>query len=275
MSSFDVVRKLRKILNTRKIGYLWTLDPLASGCLLIATEWSTKLLSLLEKSEKTYLFEVRIDGTSESLDSGTTISTVDTSHIQQQTPWELRDFLLSQVSQIPPKYSALHIDGVRAYELARQGRHVDIPSRPIQVKSVEVVDFSPPHFLIRMRISSGGYVRSFALIIGDFFGVVWGYVSSLRRECLHLVSGTLCVNEAQQLDDFSVDKSISYETIFPEIKAIELSEWEYEDILVGKRIQTQQYPCIEWARYFLRYGHEFCSLSRMESGFLVVEKNKV
>lgn len=275
MSSFDVVRKLRKVLNIRKIGYLWTLDPLASGCLLVATLWSTKLLSLLEKSEKTYLFEVRIDGTSESLDAGTDISPVDITHMQYRTPWELEDFLLSQVSQIPPKYSALHIGGVRAYELAREGKEVVIPSRIIQVWSVEILECSPPHFRIRMRISSGGYVRSFAPIIWEFFGVSWGYISSLRRECIHLAWTNICVHDAQSLDSFSGENPISYQTIFPEIGVVELSEQEYEDILVGKKIQIHDNSHIEWWKYFLQYSNGFCSLSRVESGFFVVEKNGV
>lgn len=120
MTSFDVIRKLRKILNTKKIGHTGTLDPLATGCLLIATENSTKLIPELENTHKRYEFTVQLDGKTASLDLGTEIIPVDIRHIQQKTPETIKIFLESQTQQIPPKYSALHINGKRAYELARQ-----------------------------------------------------------------------------------------------------------------------------------------------------------
>jgi tRNA pseudouridine55 synthase len=76
---------------------------------------------------------------------------------------------LAQKEQIPPKYSALHIDGKRAYELAREDRDFEIPSRAIEVKEIQILHFAPPIFTICLRISSGGYIRSFAPIIGNFF----------------------------------------------------------------------------------------------------------
>lgn len=167
------------------MGHAGTLDPLATGCLLVATENSTKLIPFLDGSDKTYIFSVAIDGTSPSLDLGTDITYTQSAIYKDKTPTELRDLLLHQTEQIPPKYSALHIDGKRSYELARQGIDITIDPRPITVKEVEILSFNPPFFTIKLRISSGGYIRSFAPLIGEFFGMPGGYITSLRRTSIH------------------------------------------------------------------------------------------
>ena len=119
ISSFDVIRKLRKSLNIRKIGHAGTLDPLATGLLIIATQKSTKLLSLLDTARKEYIFTVRFDGKTDSLDMDTPLSPVDNSGFLSRTKKEIEHYILSQKLQIPPLYSALHIEGRRAYDRAR------------------------------------------------------------------------------------------------------------------------------------------------------------
>lgn len=154
-SSFDVLRKLRKILRIKKLGHCGTLDPLATGLLLVATEKSTKLIPLLETLEKRYEFTVRMDGTSESLDLGTPVSTVDTSGFHTRSSEEIRSFLESLTSQIPPRYSALHIDGKRAYELARAGEDFDLKPRPIQIRNIEISGQTDPYSLtLSLDVSS-------------------------------------------------------------------------------------------------------------------------
>jgi tRNA pseudouridine55 synthase len=100
------------------MGHTGTLDPLATGCLLIATENSTKLIPLLESAEKEYIATIDFSGKSDSYDRGTTIESVDATSFRWKTDRELCTFLLSLSSQIPPRYSAIHVDGVRAYEKA-------------------------------------------------------------------------------------------------------------------------------------------------------------
>lgn len=104
---------------------------------------------------------------------------------REKTSDELRDFLLSQTEQIPPRYSALHIDGTRAYELARKDLDFEIQPRAVKIHTVEILQFAPPIFTILLRISSGGYIRSFAPIIGSFFGTPGGYITELRRIEIH------------------------------------------------------------------------------------------
>jgi tRNA pseudouridine55 synthase len=106
--------------------------------------------------------------------------------MQSRTDEELRIFLTSQTSQIPPSYSALHIDGERAYDRARRGEDLEIAPRDITVENVTILEYAPPLFRISLMISHGGYIRSFAPVIGDFFGVDGGYITALRRTILHL-----------------------------------------------------------------------------------------
>lgn len=118
-TSFDVIRKLRRITGIKKMGHTGTLDPHASGCLLIATGDSTKLISRLENSIKRYQFTVDISTTTPSLDLETEATPVNGIFIDHSNE-ELIEFLESQKTELPPKYSAIHIDGKRAYELVRK-----------------------------------------------------------------------------------------------------------------------------------------------------------
>lgn len=152
--------------------------------MLVATEQSTKLLSFLNSDKKTYSFTVRLDGMSESLDAEKEIAPIDISSLKIPDKNFLKNFLESQTEQIPPKFSAIHIDGKRAYDLARKGRDFEIPTRPIMVSDVEIVSISDLEISVRLTLSAGGYIRSFAPLLGQICGVDGGYISELRRERL-------------------------------------------------------------------------------------------
>ena len=276
VSSFDVIRKLRKVLNVKRMWHAGTLDPLATGCLLIATSNSTKLLPLLEWSDKTYIFTVDISGSTPSLDLGTPVSYHEKIEYQNRTLEELRSFLLAQKEQIPPKYSALHIDGKRAYELARENIEFDIKPRSIEVYSVEILMFSPPIFTIELCISSGWYVRSFAPIIGEFFWVPGWYITSLRR--VEIVTGntTLATSSAVALEDFCHDKNIEPRILFPHIESIEIEKDTYQKLIEWRIIEKPLWisPVI-WHLYFMNYDNFYSSLVRYTGDSFVIERNDI
>lgn len=275
LSSFDVIRKLRKMLNIKRMWHAGTLDPLATWCLLIATEKSTKLLPLLEWSDKTYIFTVDISWTTPSLDRWTEITHHRYDIYPKRTSEELRDFLLTQTEQIPPKYSALHIDGKRAYELARESIDFEIQPRQIEVKNVEILKFAPPIFTISLRISSGGYIRSFAPIIGEFFGVSGWYVTELRRTIIHTHYTDLTVDSATPLDTLSPKSIFSRNLLFPHIECHiiwtdtlkQLKEWRIIERINGVD------PTI-WQRYFLDSRDSWSSLVEYkEDGYHIVRND--
>lgn len=275
VTSFDVVKEVKKRAWTRRVGHAGTLDPLADGCLLIATDKSTKLLPLVEWSDKTYIFTVALDGTTASLDLDTTIVRHDTWGMISHTPDELREFLLSQTSQLPPKYSALHVDGKRAYERIRDGEDFSLKIRPIVVKSVSILDFSLPYITIELRISSGGYIRSFAPLIGEFFGLTGWYIIELRRTVIHTSQYDLKIEESMEIEDFSIANQIPLTKIFPDIISHtidprvtqELREWR-----VVKKIDDLD--GIIWQKYFLNSNELFSSFVEFwEDGFVILRND--
>lgn len=230
ISSYDVIRSAKKILQTKRIGHAGTLDPLATGCLLIATDKSTKLLHLLDGSRKRYRFTVNISGSTPSYDLGTPVIQHALASSIERTPGELRDFLLSQTEQVPPLYSALHIDGERAYELARRGEVLSLPSRPITVEDVTILRLDPPEIEIELTISSGGYIRSFAPLIGEFFGTPGGYITSLRRIQIMTPYAELSESMCIPIEAISFQNSSTREVIFPSIQSYVMDAGELQDI---------------------------------------------
>lgn len=274
ISSFDVIRAMRKTLGIKKMWHAGTLDPLATGALLIATENSTKLLPLLDTAKKEYLFTVNIDGVSDSFDLWTPIRHHDTYWFRNHNREELRDFLLSQTQQETPKYSALHIDGKRAYELARMGVIFDTPKRPIQVHEVDVIEMDDIAISIRMVLSSGWYIRSFAPLIGKFFGMPGGYISSLRRTKIFHTYGMLDVSSASPHD---IPMPRDYSQIFPDIPYREIQKSSYEEIVLGKSIPINQVDeSLDCEYVFLWYPDAcFISLVRKNFDIYTIVRNNV
>jgi tRNA pseudouridine55 synthase len=268
ISSFDVIRKLRRITGIKKMGHTGTLDPLAAGCLLIATENSTKLIPLLEKQTKTYIFEVDISLSSDSLDLGTPTTIHDISSIRHRSPEELRDLLLRETSQIPPKYSALHIDGKRAYDLVRTGIDFEIPSRPIEISDVKILDLSLPRIQIQLSISAGGYIRSLAPVIALFFGIHdGGCITRLQRTRIQDID----IHDAQDLEYFDVSRCIEYTVLFPQIPLYTLDTSSRADLLNGKNIPLNE---DDIDQIFVKCG-DILSLGRIQNHILNVIRNHV
>ncbi len=274
LSSFDVIRRLRKALDTKKIGHTGTLDPLASWLLLIATEKSTKLVSELEKAKKRYTFTVRMDGTSDSLDLGTPVQEVDTSSYRQRTEGELIDFLISQTSQIPPRYSALHVDGKRAYDLARAGQEFILEERPIQIEDVCVLEYQLPyHVTISLTLSSGWYIRSLAPVITWFFGIQGWYITELRRTNIYL--WTWAILSLEMANSLEKIMDIPYSQLFPTIPTLWISWDQYRDIMNWKSIYNEGPNTSPPWKYFLDFEGRFRSFCAFDGEKYTIIRNDV
>ncbi len=274
ISSFDVIRKLRKSLNIRKIGHAGTLDPLATGLLIIATQKSTKLLSLLDTARKEYIFTVRFDGKTDSLDMDTPLSPVDNSGFLSRTKKEIEHYILSQKLQIPPLYSALHIEGRRAYDRARSWEIFEIKEREICVSEVEVLDQDEMILTIRMILSSWGYVRSFAPLLWRYHGIDGGYISSLHRTKIYTSYGVLDIEDASDLDVLS---SLSYSQLFHTIPTYEIDDSMLADIRLGKTIDIWQ-GCLYEEDSFVFLFHiqsAYTSLCKYQNGIYTIVRNDV
>lgn len=201
ITSHDVIDSLRKITGERRIGHAGTLDPLASGLLIIGVgrQSTKKLGSLTKETSKTYVAEIFLGEETSTLDSeGEIIKKDETKKIP--TDDEINKILnsfLGESSQIPPIYSAIKISGKKAYDLARKGKDVELKPRPIVIHSIKLIDYSFPLLKIECSVSSGTYIRSLARDIGEKLQT-FGYLSNLRRI---------------KIDEFSIEKSVTLDSL--------------------------------------------------------------
>lgn len=185
MTSFGVVARVRRVLSEQqgkkvKVGHTGTLDPFATGLMIIVVGQECKNASMYSKLDKVYEATIRLGQTSTTGDPEGEINDVsDIIPIQTEVE-KVLDKFVGQISQRPPIYSAIKIDGERAYKLARAGKSVEIPERPVTIHSLELINYKYPELKIRTHVSSGTYIRSLAEDIGTALGV-GAYCTHLRR----------------------------------------------------------------------------------------------
>ncbi len=202
-TSTDVVRKVKFALQRKgyrkiKIGHAGTLDPLASGVLLVCIGKATKRVDELQSHRKEYIAEVTLGATTPSYDMEHPIdATYPTEHITEGAIREVLKSLTGERLQTPPIYSAKKVEGVRAYDIARAGESVEMRRALITIYNIEIEEFAMPKLRIRVECSKGPYIRSLAFEIGEALQS-GAYLSGLRRT----KSGDFLVENGWQLDDF-------------------------------------------------------------------------
>ncbi|MEV5340572.1 tRNA pseudouridine(55) synthase TruB [Streptomyces sp. NPDC052676] len=189
-TSHDVVAKMRGIAKTRRVGHAGTLDPMATGVLVLGVERATKLLGHLALTEKEYLGTIRLGQTTVTDDAeGDITSTTDASQVTRDAIDTGIAKLTGDIMQVPSKVSAIKINGVRSYKRAREGEDFDIPARPVTVKSFAVYDVREAvaddgtpvlDLVVSVVCSSGTYIRALARDLGADLGV-GGHLTALRR----------------------------------------------------------------------------------------------
>ena len=202
-TSADVVRKLKFQLRKCgypkiKIGHAGTLDPLATGILIVCIGRATKQVEALQAEQKEYVAELQLGATTPSGDMEHEVDqTYPTEHITREKVEEALKALCGEREQLPPLYSAKKVQGVRAYEFARAGEDVELKKALINIYDMELLEYDLPRIKIRVECSKGTYIRSLAFEIGEKLES-GAYLSSLRRTR----SGGYCVEKSHTLDDF-------------------------------------------------------------------------
>ena len=203
-TSTDVVRKIKYVLINRlgykkiKIGHAGTLDPLATGVLLICIGKATKMVNALQSEEKEYVAELELGATTPSHDMEHPIDKrYPTEHITHEMIDEALLSLTGERLQAPPIYSAKKVEGVRAYEFARAGEEVELKKALINIYEIEVLDFAMPYLKLRVRCSKGTYIRSLAYEVGEALQS-GAYLRSLRRTR----SGGFTAENGYKLENF-------------------------------------------------------------------------
>lgn len=203
-TSFDAVKKIKNALRKKyqlkkiKVGHAGTLDPLASGLLIICTGKKTKIIESIQAQRKEYTGTIMLGGTTPSYDLETTIDfTYPIDHITEAQMSEISASFLGDNDQMPPDFSAKKIDGQRAYDLARKGEKPDLKTKRIQIYTfdIDTSEFPAVHF--RIECSKGTYIRSIAHDFGKALSS-GGHLIALRRTKI----GDYQVNDALKVDDF-------------------------------------------------------------------------
>jgi tRNA pseudouridine55 synthase len=216
ITSYDVIRKLKKVFKTRKIGHAGTLDPFATGLLIIAIGKATRILEYISSESKTYEFEMLLGKVTDSFDiTGKVVEEKDWSYVNEEILRETISEFIGDILQVPPVFSAKKMNGERLYEKARRGEIINIP--PVNVKihelSIEKIDF--PLVKLKTNVSKGTYIRSLVHDIGRKLGC-GAVTKTLRRTSI----GKFDVSNAIKLEDVDVNiKFLSIDEVidFPKI----------------------------------------------------------
>jgi tRNA pseudouridine55 synthase len=196
-TSHDVVQRVRRALGTRAVGHTGTLDPFASGLLVVLVGRATRLARFVEAQPKTYLGTARLGLATDTDDrTGTPLGPpVDVAGIAEDRVVAALAALQGEQQQRPPRYSARHVDGERSYRLARRGIAAELPATPVTVHRIELVSYAPPELAFRVTVSAGTYVRALARDLGARLGV-GAHLTALRREAV----GALRIEDAVPLE---------------------------------------------------------------------------
>lgn len=207
-TSFDVVNKLRynitkKVGQKLKVGHAGTLDPLATGLLIICTGKLTKQIDLFQAQEKEYTGTFKLGETTPSYDAETEVNlTLPTEHITKEAIQQATQSFLGNILQVPPIFSAIKVEGKTLYKQARKGVEIEIAPRPVEIKLFEITQIEMPFVSFRVVCSKGTYIRSLAHDFGKALAS-GAYLTTLRRT---------------RSGDFKIEDALSVEDWIKEIK---------------------------------------------------------
>ncbi len=195
-TSMDVIRKMQRILNFKKIGHAGTLDPLATGVLIVCVGKATKRINEFMDMQKEYVTDINLTAFSETDDAQGPLHPVEIQHVpsKQEVEKVLQNFI-GDIEQIPPKFSAIKIQGKRAYKKAHAKEKFNMPPRHVTIHSIELINYTWPYLTIKVTCSKGTYIRALGRDIGAKLQT-GGYLASLTRSAI----GPYILDQAQTLE---------------------------------------------------------------------------
>ena len=258
ISSNFYLTKIKKKYKNKKAGFSGTLDPFAKGCLIVAFGQYSKLFKYLKKTPKTYKAVVWLGAQSESFDIEKVISVDLVEKINEEDIKSQLNSLVGELEYIPPKFSAKKIDGVRAYELARQGHDVELDKCKMNIYNTKFISYRHPFITFETTVSEGSYIRSFAQILLEKLGTV-GTLSYLER-----------INEGAFFYDNEKDLNPLDYIDLPINNYYGTTEW----LNTGKKISIDYLEQKENGKYLI-ITDKFFSIIEIEEGDVKYLLNKV
>ena len=265
LSSFDVVRRVRRVFQERKIGHLGTLDPFATGLLPLCLGEATKLAPYLMPGAKTYRATLKLGEATDSQDlTGRVISRSEAWPSPEQVYQAAAGFV-GEIQQVPPMHSALHYQGQRLYKLARRGEKVEVPPRTVTIYRLEVEEIELPRVTITVKCSQGTYIRTLAADLGATLGC-GAHLTALRR----LEVGHFRVAEAVTLDTLERDnpaerlaRIIPLSGCLPDMRQVEVNPEEAGRLRQGQALAWQDEDFAADEAVQVMAAGEFLALARV------------
>lgn len=255
ITSFDVVAKCRKILHTKKIGHTGTLDPMATGVLVLCVGKATKLVEILTCDDKIYDVEMKFGIKTNTGDITGNILCEDDRKISLKDVEDILKEFYGKQKQIPPMYSAIKKDGVKLYELARKGIEIEREARDIEIFEISNVSLEKNILKYRAHVSKGTYIRVLCEDIAKKLGT-YGTMTKLNR----VKSGRFNITEACEIDEILEEKIVSMEKLFD--KKI-LIEKDLDKLLNGMKLRFELPDGI-----YNLYTNEYIGIGKLKDNYL-------
>jgi tRNA pseudouridine55 synthase len=259
-TSRDVVNKLNKILNTKKIGHTGTLDPIASGVLVVCIGTYTKLVDELTSLDKEYIATIKLGLETDTLDTeGTILKEEMPKPLDESKIIEVLNSFKGKSIQQVPAYSAVKIKGKKLYEYARNNEDIELPKREIEVFDIGLIKYQDNEIIFKVHVSKGTYIRSLIKDICSKLDIL-GTMSSLQRT----KQGKFSIDDSSTLEDIESNnyKLLTVKDIF-DYPIIELKEEEYQKVINGNKISLD---CIQ-SKIILTYNNEEIAIYKKEDNY--------
>ena len=232
MTSRDVVDAVCHKLGTPKVGHTGTLDPMATGVLVVAVNRALKLVEDITALDKEYIAEVTLGIKTDTYDITGTILEEKSEHIEKDELIKVLNSFKGSYHMTVPIYSAVKVNGKKLYEYAREGKEVELPVKDVFIKEIELIDFQDNKFSFKCSVSKGTYIRSLINDICNNLGII-GTMSNLQRT----KQGKFSIENAVSLDDISMVKLIPMEKVI-NLPIIEVDEYLYNRIKNGNKLEN-------------------------------------
>ncbi|MCH5163628.1 MAG: tRNA pseudouridine(55) synthase TruB [Clostridiales bacterium] len=261
ITSSDAVVKVKRLLHTRAVGHMGTLDPQGEGVLILGVGKATRLFDYYLSKDKVYEAEFTFgeetdtfDGEGEVLFSGGRMPT------EAEIKAELSTFVGKQL-QVPPLYSAKKVGGRKAYDIARSGGSIELKPCEIEIFAFELLEYSGNKIIVKVHCSSGTYIRSLCRDLAHKLGTYAIMTAIKRTRC-----GALKVDNSVRLEDLTPEKILSVGDALPEIEKLYLSDEVYKEISNGRKIKVEKD-----GRYLVFCKGEMFGIGVAEKGLLSIE----
>lgn len=251
ITSYDVIKQVKRLFHTKKVGHCGTLDPFASGLLVVGINQATKVMSFLEHDFKEYIATVKLGSSTDSFDlTGKVVSESKINKISKENIEEILKEFKGEIIQTPPIYSSIHVNGRHLYEYARNNEEVEIPTRKVTIFDLKLLENDEESFTIYVKCSRGTYIRSLGVDIAKRLNND-AHLIKLRRI---------------SIGSISVDKAISYSSL---LKG-EVSLKQVKDCLSFKQVTLESIGKLR--RVY--NGQNITLLEEKEEKILIIDENK-